>query len=290
MPAAAAIDWTDLGVRIGDRAELGMRDLAASTLRRIGMGLEMISDPALIAAAGNTYDAASGSGNRYLRATDPMGWPMPAQVTTAQQALVSGGFTTPVGGTWRTDADRLDAPMKTRTTSDTDALILTQKFVMAVNHDSGPRAFNPDQRPLPTRSTKNGEALVMAEPFVAMLRNHVNPTRIDQPLMTIAAGGFHHGLVVPFRKGARPHSPSEPLSTMATHAQHGIMAAERDINIADCYFRMLSPRESANAQRFARDYILTGTLGEQQLGAGNAVAVNVAQMIGTRVAEGLDAA
>lgn len=290
MPAGAAIDWTDLGTRIGDRAELGMRDLAASTLRRVAMGLEMISNPALIAAAGNTYDAASGSGNRYLRATDPHGWPTPAQMGTAQQALVSAGFTTPVGGTWRTDADRLDAPMKTRTTSETDALVLAPKFVMAVNHDSGPRAFDPDFGALPTRSTKNGEALVMAEPFVAMLRNHGKPTRIGQPLATIAAGGFHHGLVVPFRKGARPHSLGEPLSTIATHAQHGTMAAQAKVNVEDCYFRMLSPRESANAQRFDRDYILTGTLGEQQLGAGNAVAVNVAQMIGTRVAEGLDAA
>lgn len=56
----------------------------------------------------------------------------------------------------------------------------------------------------------------------------------------------------------------------------------------DCYFRMLSPREAANGQRFPRNYVLTGTLGEQQLGAGNAVPVNVSQMIGQRVAQGLD--
>ncbi|MCW5952066.1 MAG: DNA cytosine methyltransferase [Propionibacteriaceae bacterium] len=301
MPAAAAIDWTNLGVRIGDRAALGMRDLARSTLNRVGMGLEMISNPALIAAAGNTYDAASGSGNRYLRAINPHGKPMPTQTTTAQQAITM--------------------------TSDEAA-----KFVMAVNHTGdSPRAFDPDHRPLPTRSTKNGEALVMTEPFITMLRENGKPTPVygaplqafttgrnhgltippgafitknhagfntgqarlnkpvTEPMPTVRAHG-QHSLVVPYRRGSRPHSPSEALSTIATREQHGLMTSGHSIDIDDCYFRMLTPRESANAQRFERDYKLTGTLGEQQMGAGNAVPVNVAQWIGAIVAEGLDAA
>jgi DNA (cytosine-5)-methyltransferase 1 len=285
-PAAAAIDWTDLGTRIGDRAELGMRPLAAGTMRRIEMGLRMISDPVMVAAAGNTYDAASGSGNRYLRATDPNGWPMPAQMTSAQNGIAA-------------------------------------KFVMATNHDGGPRAFDPDGAPLPTRSTKNGEALVMAEPFVTMLRRNGKATRIGEPLQTFSAGGFHHGLtvppgsmlmspasggkaksvtepaptlvsttrpmlVIPYRKGARPHPVIEPLSTQATREQHGLLSGE--VAIDDCYFRMLHPRESANAQRFPGDYIIHGNRGEQQMQAGNAVAVNVAQWIGGRVARALDGA
>lgn len=258
MPAAQAIDWANLGERIGDRK----RSLANSTMLRIGMGIDMIANPA---------------------------------TTTAAQRTPSG------------------------------------TFVMAVNHDGGPRAFDPTHRPLPTRSTKNGEALVAMEPFVTMLRKHGRPTRVSEPLKAIAAGGYHHGLtvppgafiskhhggwatgdpsmnrpvtdplptmrahsthslVVPFRRGSRPHDPSLPFSTMATHTQHGVMTAQERVAIEDCYFRMLTPREGANAQRFEPDYRLTGNLGEQQMGVGNAVAVNVSQWIGSRVAEGLDVA
>lgn len=319
-PAAAAIDWSDLGIRIGDRADLGMRPLAAGTMKRIEMGLRMIANPALVAAAGNTYDAASGSGNRYLRAYDPASWPVPAQVATQQQGIASGAFTAPIGGTWRTAPDDVGLPMRTRTTADCDGLI-TPPMVLATNHDSG-RAFDPTGMPLPTRSTKNGEALVMGEPFITMLRNHGTATPIGEPLQTLSTAR-HHGLtvppgamamspasggkarpvteplpalvtttrpmlVIPYRRGAHPHSPSEPLSTQATREQHGLLTAQ--VAIEDCYFRMLHPRESANAQRFPGDYVIHGNRGEQQMQAGNAVAVNVAQWIGGQVAAALDGA
>lgn len=316
-PAAAAIDWTDLGVRIGDRAELGMRALAAKTMRRIEMGLEMVSDPVLVAAAGNTWDAASGSGNRYLRADDPGLWPLNAQTTTGQHGIAHG-FTVPVGGTWRTESDPVDLPMRTRTTSESDGLV---SMVMAVNHDGGPRSFDPAQQPLPTRSTKNGEALVSVEPYITMLRANNRPTGMSEPLSTFSTGR-NHGLtvppgamlmspasggkakpvteptpalvtttrpmlVIPYRRGAKPHPTSQPLSTQATRESHGLMSG---INIDDCRFRMLHPRESANAQRFPRSYVIHGNRGEQQMQAGNAVAVNVSHWIGRQVARALGSA
>lgn len=285
-PASNAIDWTDLGIRIGDRRDLGMRDLSPATMRRIEMGLRMISDPVLVAAAGNTWDAASGSGNRYLRATDPDTWPLATQSTTGVTGI-AGSFTTPVGGTWRTEPDPVGLPMRTRTTRDSDAPVTP-----------------------------------IAEPFVTMLRAHNRATGIDEPLATFSTAR-HHGLtvppgsmlmspasggkarpvtepaptlvtttrpmlVIPYRRGARPHSLTEPLSTQATREQHGLLAAHLDVQ--DCYFRMLHPRESANAQRFPADYTICGNLGEQQMQAGNAVAVNVAQWIGGQVATVLDAA
>lgn len=321
-PAWQAIDWSDLGVRIGDREQLGMRPLAAGTMRRIELGLRMISDPAIVAAGGNTWDMASGSGNNYLRATNPALWPLPAQQATAQgSGIASAAFTAPIGGTWRTTPDSVDLPMRTRTTADCDGLIVPP-MVMATNHNTGPRAIDASAYPLPTRSTKNGEALVMDEAFVTMLRAHNRATGMDEPLATFSTGR-NHGLtvppgallmspasggrarsvnepapalvtttrpmlVIPYRRGGRTHSPDEPLSTQTTREQHGIMAAA--IAIEDCYFRMLHPRESANAQRFPGDYKILGNRGEQQMQAGNAVAVNVAQRIGEQVAEALDAA
>lgn len=247
-PAAAAIDWTDLGTRIGDRADHGLRPLGANTLRRIEMGLRTIADPALVAAGGNTWDGASGAANNYLRAWPLYGSPTPAQVTAIQ----------------------------------------------------------------------NGIAL--SAPFVTMLRRNGRAVPVAEPAQTFSAGGFHHGLtvppgafisahhdgyaagdtslnkpvtvplrtittkgtrslVIPYRKGAKPYpAESSALSTMATREAHGLLQAALEVD--DCHFRMLTPREAANAQRFARGYVILGNQGEQQMQAGNAVPVNVAHWLG----------
>lgn len=90
--------------------------------------------------------------------------------------------------------------------------------------------------------------------FVATLRNHVRPRLLSEPLTTVSAGGNHHLLVTP-----------------------------RGNRIADCYARIITPREQARAQRFGDDFVIHGTGQEQTMQAGNAVAVNCAQWIGEQV-------
>ena len=249
LPAAAAIDWTNPGTRIGDRE----RPLGAATLRRIKLGLETVGNPSLIAAGGNTWDAASGANNSYVRA-----WPLDASPTPAQVTAIQNGVAT-------------------------------------------------------------------TEPFLTVLRRNARPTSVNDPAATFTGGGFHHGLttppgafisahhggyangdptmnkpvsepmrtmtaqvnkslVIPYRKGAKPCPvTADALSTMATRDQHGLLQAAVDVE--DCYFRMLTPREAANAQRFPREYVIHGNQGEQQMQAGNAVAVNVAHWLGQQMAE-----
>ena len=310
-PAAAAIDWTDLGTRIGDRK----RPLAAKTMDRIRYGAQLVQsgqfvmggagaqlarpveDPMrtqrasgadfLVAAAGNTWDAISAGKGGYVRAWPAHGDALQTQATTAQLGLV-----VPTGGTWNTDPTATSDPLRTMLTRDAYGLALPGKFVMAVNHDGHGRHFDPDALPMPAETAKRGEALVMDEAFVAMLRRNggVHPTS-GQPLPTFAASGFHHGLVVPFRKGDRAHyAGAEPITTTATKSQHGLMVGAAELDVDDYHFRMLKPRESANAQRFARDYVIHGNQGEQQMQSGNAVAVNVAHWIGRKVAESLGVA
>lgn len=297
-PASAAIDWTDLGTRIGDRT----KPLAASTMRRIRTGLNMVESGAfsftmahggratpfditarpmgthttaqtealamserfvmsvnhdgdnprafdpdsrplptetakrgealLVAAAGNTYDAASrGDAEGYVRAWPTAGTPMPGQVATAQQALIT----------------MLRANGRTR----------------GVNE------------PLATFSTGRNHGLTV--PF------GVNLT--DGSPVTNAASETG-SLVIPFRKGSKPYPAStDPLSTMATRDQHAVM--QPSLNVEDCQFRMLKPREAANAQAFPRSYVIHGNQGEQQMQAGNAVAVNVAAWLGAAAAKAL---
>nr|WP_272936930.1 DNA cytosine methyltransferase [Mycobacteroides chelonae] len=52
------------------------------------------------------------------------------------------------------------------------------------------------------------------------------------------------------------------------------------MDVADCRFRMLKPREHGRAQRFPDDYRTIGNSSEQTMGFGNAVSSNVAQWLG----------
>lgn len=225
-PAAAAIDWSDLGPRIGDRA----KPLAAATRNRIQAGLD-------------TFTAGDGA----------------------------SGWLVPSGGTWRSRPTGLGTPMPARTTRDTDAV-------------------------------------VSCPPFVTVLRNHSTATGVEEPLATVSAGGNHHGLatppdaegacsvntdggnprpehalVIPYRRGAQPHGTDRPVSTIATHEQHGLAAPDGP-TVEDCRYRMLRPREQLRVQCFPDSYRVTGNQGEQTAQAGNAVSANVACWLGHRLA------
>lgn len=230
-PAATAIDWTDLGSRIGDRD----RPLAAKTIARIRAGLDTFAESA---------------------PTVPM--------------LV------PAGGTWNTAAGPVDEPMRTRTVREAEAVVVPP-FVAMLRGNANARSVS---EPLNAVMTGRNHALI--QPFVAMLRNHTRATGADEPLATVAASGNHHALVIPYRRGARPTTTAAPLHTLSTRESAGVLRAA--VDVADCRFRMLKPREHLRAQRFPDTYAVTGNKSEQTMQAGNAVSTNVAQWLGSRVA------
>jgi DNA (cytosine-5)-methyltransferase 1 len=188
------------------------------------------------------------------------------------------------------------------------------RMVITVNHSGHDgRAFPADGAPLPTRTVKIGDALLVpaggqwnttstltAEPmrtrmanpkgfealctpapFVVEYRNHATASPVIAPLATVTAQGNHHGLVIPYRKGS-PKSTAQPLHTVSTVDSAGLLRPA--VQIEDCYYRMIQPREQASAQRFPLGYRITGNRGEQTMQAGNAVAVNAAHWLGERLA------
>jgi DNA (cytosine-5)-methyltransferase 1 len=108
---------------------------------------------------------------------------------------------------------------------------------------------------------------------------------VGEPLGAITAKD-PTSLVIPFRRGARPHRPQDrALSTVATREQHGL--AQLAFDVDDCLFRMLTPEEHLAAQRFHPSYVVLGNQGERTMQAGNAVSSNVAQWLGAAVAAAL---
>jgi DNA (cytosine-5)-methyltransferase 1 len=314
LPAAAAIDWADLGTRIGDRK----RPLAANTIRRIRAGLEMFAPASLVQLSHG--DARPGTS--YVRARPAAGAPFGTITATRDEALATSPFLTPL----RSDRIRLidpaDAPLATVVADGSNhALVLP---LGGYNRKDGPTTTG---EPMRTRVVRDTDALV-TPPFITMLRNNTAPTPADEPMASVLAigghgGGHHaltvppfviknyggycspernvesisgpigtvtasdtHALVVPYR-GKRGHATTTgvPLHTLATRDSAALVQPDDLADVAECRLRMLKPREHLRAQRFPDSYIVTGNQGEQTMQAGNAVSSNVAQWLGGALAE-----
>lgn len=160
------------------------------------------------------------------------------------------------GGTWRSAGTPVTETFPTRTTRETDALLVP------VEGRDGKLAM-PASAPVRTMTTRsetavlvpyygNGTARTAQVPhgtvttrdrwaMVIPLRNHNTAKALSEPLDTVAAAGNHHGI--------------------ATTAA----------SLEDCEFRMLEPYEIKQAMAFGADYVMRGSRREQVRLAGNAV-------------------
>lgn len=309
LPAAAAIDWTDLGTRIGDRA----RPLAAATIRRIEVGLRLFAQPMLVPAGGtwNTQATAVDEPMRTRTTRDTEGICVPPFLFDRRYD----------NGPDRPRLRGLDEPMGVVTAGgQTCDTLVVPPFALNVNHggDDG-RPYLVDAAPFAPRTTKIGDGI--GAPFIAELRRNCAASPVDEPLSTVAAAGRHHGLVAPFlvknyggncdpKHTAKP--VDEPLSPITTRDHHALVVpyrrghakttaeplhalgtkdsaalVEPAIAVEDCRFRMLKPREHLRAQRFPDSYVVKGNQGEQTMQAGNAVSANVAYWLGRITIEAL---
>lgn len=265
-PAASAIDWSDLGVRIGDRG----KPLAAKTVARIRAGLEMFAQPTMVNANHDDDRIYPASGSA-----------LPSRTTRIGDGLACPPMLVPAGGTWNDTASSTEAPFRTRTVRDAEALCVPPWITM-LRGNANSRGVD---EPLNAVMTGRNHGLT-TPPFIAMLRNNGTATPIDGPLATLAASGNHHSLVIPYRRGAKATTTAEPLHTLSTRESAGLLGVAVDVE--DCRFRMLQPREHLRAQRFPDSYVVVGNKGEQTMQAGNAVSANVAQWLGGQVAKALD--
>lgn len=281
MPAAAAVDLTDVGERIGDRD----RPLQPNTRRRIEAGLA-----------------------KWGR----------------QRMLV------PAGGTWNDAASLLGEPMRSRTTRDTEAL------VVPVEGRDGVYA-RPVDGPLRAQTARQQDALVHL-PFIAELRGGGSSARsVADPLAAFCASGTHHALIhqgmvmrnngsrgdggahctpldEPFRTlttaghqslvtwpdqllyaydtGALRDPRLEPLPTQTAVEGDAVLGPAPDVD--DCHFRMLQPREIAAGMAFNHDYQVPDMVDGRRLsnrdeiaGYGDAVTPPAAEVIGSALVEAI---
>ncbi|QPZ39725.1 DNA cytosine methyltransferase [Paramicrobacterium chengjingii] len=253
LPAAAAIDWSIRGERIGDRA----KPLKPKTLDRIAAGIARYWGPLAIEAAGNTYDAADpkhrnyGKPDGYYRSW-PIDEPLKTLHTVSSKALAA-----PVEGRDGKEAVSLDAPMRTQTTRAETALA-NLPFIAEMYGTSTAR---PVTEPAGTFTAGgNHHALVMS---YYSRDDAMKPT--SDPVATITTEPRHALITRHNKGGAEMTTPaSEYMRTLTTTAQQSIMRRPGDVTAADLKaardmihdveFRMFQHHEVAAGMAFPGDY------------------------------------
>jgi len=313
LPAAAAIDWTIPGARIGDRD----RPLAEKTRRRIAAGIARYWHPVHLEAAGHTYDAADPKHQAY---GDPNGyyrtWST-ADVLKTLHTIESKALAIPVEGRDGKHPATLADPLRTQTTRLETAMVVPFGGT-----------WNEDARPVgdPLRTLATRDAFGLVQPFIAELRGGGSTARTtSDPLCTVTAAGNHHGLVTPYYGTAQTaHTTTDALGTLTTRDRYALVMrnhtprgnpaqmstpidevfrtlgaslphslvtpgdmAAAEAQVDDCLFRMLEPHEVAAGMAFPAEYRWEGTRRERVRMAGNAVTPPAARDLITAVAQSL---
>ncbi|MFE1587010.1 DNA cytosine methyltransferase [Streptomyces sp. NPDC058737] len=299
-PSLAALDLTDLGVRIGDKPIKTFKDgfvgpLARSTMARAERCRQRFADfPAVFMPA------------KGVHGIEKHPWqPLATQTSQQETSILStGAVMAAAGNTFeRPGSDcrsrGFDQPLWAQTATNTTGLITPPVALAVDNYQGGPRGAH---EPLPTQV--GSETLAVVSSGVVPYRKHTVPTMhaeampaftSDQiPGLLTAAGWYKQNGTSPGH-GTAPHPLTDPLGTITAADTTALLTAQwraalADLPLEDCYFRMMREYEIGRGCGFDvtfGDYRGTfkvwGTARAQVDGFGNAVSPQVGEWIGERL-------
>ena len=249
VPGAwTAIDWSDLGPTIGERA----KPLAPKTIDRIRRGFEKFqgAPSIIIPAAGNTFEHPG-----QVRAR-PVDEPLWSQTGTLQHGVATRPFLIEMrgGGSVKAGQHDVTEPMHTITAGGFHHGLVTPLFTKL---NGGPTAttWHPISDRLNTITSRDTTGMM------SMLLHPNGDTT----------------------------SVADPHRTMVTTTKSGMATTQPGpVDLDSVHFRMLKPDpELRAAMAFAQDFELFGTKTQMTAGLGNAVTPPVADWITQRVLDTL---
>jgi DNA (cytosine-5)-methyltransferase 1 len=254
-------------------------------MARIRAGLDLVREPALITVNHRSEDGGPGD----HRAVPLRGAPLPTRTVKIGEGVATHPLLVPAGGSWYTDAVSAADPFRPRLTRESEGIATPPAFVVTMRNNGG---AEPVTDPVGTITTSGRNHYLGSLPdaargafYVKNYGGNADPAAMAKPVThpfgTLTAHD-HHALVIPYRRGNRTTTTDEPLLTM--HTKDSAALVRPEVDIMDCHWRMLTPREQLRAQRFPDFYEVKGTKTEQTAQAGNAVSSNVAHWLGRAVA------
>ncbi|MEV5451540.1 DNA cytosine methyltransferase [Streptomyces sp. NPDC052535] len=274
LPAAAAIDWSIPGQRIGDRA----KPLAEKTLKRIKAGLKKFARPVpMMVPAGGTWRDAAVS----------VGEPMAARTTRENDALMVPPLMVPVEGRDGKSAASAHGPLRAMTTRNETGLAWLPFIAELRGGGSVARSVGESLATVTASGNHHG---LVAPPMPAMVMRNNTPrgnagqmcTPVDEPFRTMTTAGHQslltwEHMLVPYYGNGAPRSVNEPIGALTTRDRYALVRGEVDID--DVLFRMLEPHEIGRAMSFADSYVVLGNKREKVRQYGNAVTPNAAEVL-----------
>jgi hypothetical protein len=167
----------------------------------------------------------------------------------------------PAGGTWNDEATTVEEPLRTRLTRDTEGVFTPQPWITVLRNHADAASIHDPLATVATGTEHGGGHQALTVPPGAFIQKHhgglsyraiehmTKPVTDPMPGV-VARPNLSH--VIPYRRG-KAKTTDEPLHTLATHDSAALLAAAT-IDIDDCRFRMLKPREHGRAQCFPDSY------------------------------------
>jgi site-specific DNA-cytosine methylase len=204
-PSLHALDLTDLGTRIGDRA----KPLAAATLARAERCMRRFAEfPAVLMPA------------KAVRGVERHPWrPMATQTSQQETGLLSTGAVIAA-------RRHVDEPLWTQSATNTTGLVAPPVALAVDNYQGAPRGAD---EPLPTQGGSETLGLLSAR----VLPNRTNGTSrgLGEPMETVVGNAGSGGLavlssgVIPYRQNTVPTIHTEAMPTVTSDQIPGLLTA-----------------------------------------------------------------
>lgn len=251
-PSLAALDLTNLGTRIGDRA----KPLAPATMARAERCRQRFADfPAVLMPAKATHGVerhpwqpmatqtsqqetallstgAVIAAHRHNGEGQPIARPMDTVTGTHEKALLwTGALMAAAGNTYERPGSvcrtrGVDEPLWSQTATNSTGLLSSSLALAVDSYQGSPRGADD---PLPTQTGSETMGLLSAR----ILPNRTNGTSrgMGEPMETLVGNAGSGGLgllssgVVPFRKNTVPTVHGEPMPTVTSDQIPGVLTA-----------------------------------------------------------------
>ncbi|CAM3464108.1 DNA (cytosine-5-)-methyltransferase [Tsukamurella hominis] len=299
-PSLHAIDFSDLGRRIGDMPLKKIKDRktgeiyyathARATLARADRCRQQFGQfPAVLMPA------------KAVHGSERHPWqPMATQTSQQETAVLSTGAIMQMANSFEHPGSEcrtrdLSQPLWTQPATNTTGL-LTPPVAMAIdNYQGAPRGLD---QALPTQGGSETLAIVSG---VIPFRKNTTPTSHAAPMPTVTAEQIPGLLSGWFKQngstGAEtaPHPLTDPLGTLTARDTTALLSVEynamlAEIALEDCYFRMMRSYEIGRGCAFDVDFHdykgtfkVWGQERQQVDGFGNAVSPPVGEWLGGRI-------
>jgi len=276
-PSLAALDLSDLGIRIGDKPVKTFKDgfvgpLARSTMARAERCRQKFADfPAVLMPA------------KAVHGTEKHPWqPLATQTSQQETSILStGAIMAAAGNTFERPGSTcrsrgLDQPLWAQTATNATGLFTPPMALAVDNYQGGPRGAN---EPLPTQV--GSETLAVVSSGVVPFRKNTLPTVHGEAMPTFTSDQI---------PGLLTAASTMDAVAFETQLMAQWRAALKSLPLEDCYFRMMREYEIGRGCGFDVDFgdhkgsfIVWGSARDQTDGFGNAVSPQVGAWIGARL-------